>query len=63
MMAQWDAYQPKLPYDFREGEKPYKKMPIADMVGYALAIKAKLDKIQKSAESGEIVNDLKTEEK
>ena len=33
------------------------------MVGYALAIKAKLDKIQKSAESGEIVNDLKTEGK
>lgn len=61
--AQWDAYQPKLPYDFREGEKPYKKMPIADMVGYAQSIKAKLDKIQKSAESGEIVNDLKTEEK
>ena len=63
MMAQWDAYQPKLPYDFREGEKPYKKMPIADMVSYALLIKAQLDKIQKSAESGEIVNDLKAEGK
>jgi len=61
--AQWDAYQPKLPYDFREGEKPYKKIPIADMVGYALLIKAQLDKVQKSAESGEIVNDLKAEGK
>ena len=62
MMAQWDAYQPKLPIESIV-EIPYKKMPIADMVGYALAIKAKLDKIQKTAESGEIINDLKTEEK
>jgi hypothetical protein len=63
LATQWEAYQPKLPFDFREAEKPYKKMPIADMVTYAMAIKAKLDKIQKSADSGEIVNDLKAGEK
>jgi hypothetical protein len=56
----FNNYSPKLPYDWKNGEKPYGKMSIPDILTIALDAKKQLDKIKNKAESGEIVKDIKT---